>query len=649
MNGYKDEIEGDEGHDESETDDQKLVDLQSAWTMKLEQAEKDDDDYRDEVKRSIKWLRLDKEGRRKKATGNKLNIAFANYEVMRSAIYARSPKIVVQPKFGGGPDREQLNAVSEVLERAVHSENERCDLHGSMKRIRDELLKSGRGVGWVRYEAEFGMEDTPVIDPATGAPAVDPMTGQPMMQQQKAKTAERVKFDVVTWRNFKHGAADCWGNVPWVSRCERLTKRQVKERFNIDAMRMEEIGISFGEAKPDQPKNTDGQTVEVEEVWCKTSRKVYFVVKGARQLVEPPSEPLIDVAGFYPCPEPAMSVLEDGTIKPVPDVIMIEDQLIAIDDMTARIRALEKALKVRGFYGKGAIDTSAADAIESAFISEDDRAVLIPVTAWAAGGQSKLDIVWLPIDGIIKTLTALRMERKESIDLVYQISGISDVMRGDSEASETLGAQQIKDRWGSVRTRDKQEEIRRMARDLCRIAAEVMCELFDEKSFAEAAVYGFDPQMLEFLRNDRARSMVLDIETDSTIQADEESDKASRAEFTTVVGALLEKGMPLVQQVPEAIDFVGSMIKFNVRGFRAGREVEKDLDAFLEAMKNKLSAPPQPQQPPQVDPAVQAKTEAEMARSQADVQIAQHQVARSEIDLQKAMIPSRQPAEMPLM
>jgi hypothetical protein len=536
--------------------------------------------------------------------------------------------------------------LSEVVERAVSSENDRSDLHGCVAGIRDEMLKSGRGVGWVRYEAEFGMEDAPSVDPVTGQPMIDPATGQPVMEQRKVKTGERVRFDVVTWRNFVHAAADRWGNVPWVARCEHLSKRQIKDRFGLDGLQMETMGLTFAEAKSDQPKTTNGATVKVYEVWCRTSRKVYFVAEGARQLIEPPSEPLIDVEGFFPCPQPAMSVLEDGSLRPIPDVIMIEDQLVAIDDMTSRIRALEKALKVRGFYAKGAVDTSAADAIESAIKSEDDRAVLVPVTAWAAGGASKLEIVWLPIDIIITTLTALRSERKEAIDLVYQISGISDVMRGDSEASETLGAQQIKDRWGSVRTRDKQEEIRRMARDLCRIATEVMCELYDEESFARAAVYGFEPEMLEFLRDDRARSMTLDIETDSTIQSDEQADKASRAEFTTVVGNLMKEGIPLVQNVPEAIDFVGSLIKFNVRGFRAGREIEKDLDAFLEAIKNKTSAPPQPPQP---DPVAEARTNAEVAKAEASVQVSQNQVQKSAIDLERAMAGSVMPQQPMVM
>lgn len=102
--------------------DPDLAELQASWIERIDQAEKDAKEYRDEVKRSIKWLRLDKDGRKTKAQGGRLNIAFANYEVLRSTVYSRPPLPVVQPRFGGGPMRGQLLAVSEVIERAVSSE-----------------------------------------------------------------------------------------------------------------------------------------------------------------------------------------------------------------------------------------------------------------------------------------------------------------------------------------------------------------------------------------------------------------------------------------------------------------------------------------------------------------------------------------------
>jgi hypothetical protein len=72
-------------------------------------------------------------------------------------------------------------------------------------------------------------------------------------------------------------------------------------------------------------------------------------------------------------------------------------------------------------------------------------------------------------------------------------------MRGATEASETATAQQLKSQYGSVRIKDRQNELARFARDLVRISAEIMAENFSSKT------------MLEMSQ--------LDIETDADIAA----------------------------------------------------------------------------------------------------------------------------------
>lgn len=596
-------------HEREEDPNRELVELQSKWIERLDAAEKASADFFEEAKRALKWLRIDKDSRKRRAGGEKLNVAFANYEVLRSTVYSRPPQIVVQPRFGGGPARDQLTAVSAVMERATGSEIERQDLHSSLKMARDELLKVGRGVLWVRYKADLQEQGAPdqEMAPEAAPPAI------------KIKTGERIEFDVVTWRNFLHGPAKRWREVPWISRTEDMSRDEIKERFSLDKSAQDALGLEFGEPddrKAGAPKTTDDQTCRVHEVWCKKSGKVYFVARGASRLIEPPSPPLIDVQGFFPCPEPAMSVTQDGEIRPIPDVIMIEDQLVSIDRLTARITALENALKVRGFYPKGATDTTAADAVEEAIRSNDNRQVLIPVPAFAAGNGAKLDVVWLPLDVVVQAITALRQQRQEAIELVYQITGISDVMRGASEASETLGAQQIKDRWGGVRVRDKQEEMRRLARDACRIAAEIICELFDPETIAKASVYGFDPAMMSILRDDRARSLTIDIETDSTIQADEQEEKQRATEFVTATGSILMQGVQIAQAAPELVPLIGATLKFVASKHRAGREMESEIEKAVTALTARTSAPPEP---PKEDPAIAIKRE-EMALRREEMQ-----------------------------
>ncbi|MEB5079969.1 hypothetical protein RXR00_29085, partial [Pseudomonas aeruginosa] len=150
-----------------------------------------------------------------------------------------------------------------------------------------------------------------------------------------------------------------------------------------------------------------------------------------------------------------------------------------INEYTARIAALSEALRLKGFYSAGQSDLS--EAIEVALKSTDNRALLVPISSMAAlgGGSLKDHIMWLPVADVVTTVQALVELRRVVIEDVYQITGISDIVRGSTEASETATAQQIKSQWGSMRIRERQQELQRFARDLTRMTAEIFCENVD--------------------------------------------------------------------------------------------------------------------------------------------------------------------------
>ena len=65
--------------------------------------------------------------------------------------------------------------------------------------------------------------------------------------------------------------------------------------------------------------------------------------------------------------------------------------------------------------------------------------VLVPISNWAAFGGSKEVIIWLPIDMIATTITALVALRKQVIEDIYQIMGLSDIMRGATDPERDAG------------------------------------------------------------------------------------------------------------------------------------------------------------------------------------------------------------------
>jgi Uncharacterized protein conserved in bacteria with the myosin-like domain len=505
------------------------------------------------------------------------SIFWANIEVLRPACYARVPVPVVVPRFKSGIEPQQAQiarSASEALERCLVTTFEQQDIDGCLQEVRDELLRYSRGTSRVRLAKK--KDGTPCVE-----------------------------FDHFSADDFAHDPARTWREVKWVGFRAWLTRKQGIERFGD---KFAEVPLKKRDKNSvmDQP---DDQAA-VWEIWCRESGMVHFYAEDYSELLEE-TEPWLDLTGFWPCPRPAYGTTVPKKLKPVPDILQYKDQIEEINEYTARIAALSEKLRLKGFYPAGAGELS--EAIEAAMKSVENRAELIPISSFAGlGGQSFKDsIVWLPVKDVLELISGLVELRRVVIDDVYQITGISDILRGQTDPNETKGAQEIKASWGSMRVRGRQNEIARFARDMARIAAEIIAENFDPQTITAMAQMQIPPEVYAFLQNDRARGFIIEIETDSTIQPDEDAEKQRRVEFVTAVGTLFKEAAPMVMQAPQLGPFMGEVLKFAAQGFRAGRPLEGAIDQLVEQMKAQAAQP----QPPKPDPEL-AKVEAQKAHGE---------------------------------
>lgn len=379
---------------------------------------------------------------------------WANIQVLGPSIYSRPPAPVVVPRFRD--QRPIPRIASEMIERCTVVSFETQDLDYVMRQVRDDLNINARGAVWARYETE-----------TTGG-----------------YLSQKVCVEHVNRRDFLHDPVRNWQEVDWVSKRSWLTKKEARKRFRKTS------GDLYKEAayqtqKDEQTDETDGKLkAGFWELWSKSLNKVVWIAEGCDKVLDEQA-PHLELEGFFPCPRPAYGTTQRGSLIPVPDMLLYKDQLEEINQLTGRIHALADALRLKGFYPGGASEL--ADAIEAAVKSNDDTAILVPVANWALFGNGgvKDTIVWIPLAEVGQTISALVTLRKELINDVYQIMGLSDIMRGSTDASETLGAQQLKSQYGSVRIRDKKDELVRIARDVTRITAEIMAENFTQKSMLD--------------------------------------------------------------------------------------------------------------------------------------------------------------------
>jgi len=376
---------------------------------------------------------------------------WANVQVLGPSIYSRPPIPVVVPRF---KDRKPVpRMASELLERSTVVSFELEDIDGVMRLVRDDLTILARGAAWVRYESN---EDG---------------------------KGQRVCIDHADRKDFLTQAARVWKEVDWAAKRSWLTEEKMQKRFEKNS------GEKYKDAVYEIRKNESGEDdgekkAGVWEIWCKSENKVVWVTEGVDVVLDE-GEPHLDLEGFFPCPRPAYSTVQRRSLVPVPDMLFYKDQLEEINELTARIGALSDSLQVRGFYPAGAGEIG--DAIEAALKATTNNQVLVPISNWSMVGSGGVKdmIVWLPIDQIATTVVQLVELRKQLIADVYEITGLSDIMRGSTDANETLGAQELKSQYGSVRIRDRQNELARFARDLVRITAEIMAENFSSKTMLD--------------------------------------------------------------------------------------------------------------------------------------------------------------------
>lgn len=561
----------------------------------------------------------------------RFNIFWSNIKTLKPAVYSRPPKVEVSRRF---KDKNDIARVaSMILERVIDYELVQYpDYNSAVSNSVDDRLLIGRGVSWIRYEPKIetveepqisdDVENEPSEDYAQNANENNGLAGEAPEPLERV-TDERTPVDYVFWEDFAHLPARTWEEVTWVARRVYMSQEEGVERFG-DIFR--EVPLTHSPDLEDEQKSTTQslKKAPVWEIWCKPSKKVYWIADHYDEILDEKDDPL-ELETFFPCPKPIFATVTTDSLIPVADFKMYQDQADEIDDITGRIQHLTRALKVMGIY-------AADEPALARLMKEGNDAVMIPVENWPAfaekGGLQNA-VQFMPLADVVNSLTSLYRARDACKQIIYETTGISDILRGASVASETATAQQIKSQFASIRLNDMKDDVARFARDLLRMKAEVICSKYQPEIILQVSGIantpdGQNPEVvaaaIALLKNESARNFQIDIETDTLVQLDEQADKQSRVQFLQAASGFMQTAMTVSQAAPDAMPLMMNMMLFGIRGFKAGRELEGQFEQTIAAMEQK--AKERQAQPPQPNPE-QIKAQAEAQRAQADMQIEQ--------------------------
>ncbi len=584
-------------------------------------------------------------------------VLYSNVQTIGPAIYAKTPVPVVTRRFR---DEDAVaKIVSEILERALVYTLESYDFDGKMELVRDDYLLPGRGQLWVRYVPHMRKIE-PEEDIEVGEGEEDADINDDLEGDTEAVAYEEVLCDHVQWKDFLTNPAREWAEVRWVGRRVLMSREQLTQRFGEkgNAVPLDWKPVGYDDSKDADERVKRGQ---VYEIWDKHERKAYWISKSmATDVLDVRDDPL-GLKDFFPCPEPLSTTQAPGHFLPVADYVMYQDQAEELDELTQRIGSLQAALRVVGFYG-GEAKNELARVFEP---GGENR--LIPVDSWAMwkeSGGAKGFIDYVPVDMVAMVLKACYEARQQVLNDIYAITGISDIVRGAGDPNETATAQGIKAQWGSLRVRDRQKDVSRFARDVIRIMAEVIAEHFSPETLSQMTgikllrqaekqqiavmmqaqqqglpVPPVPPEQLELMdqpsweevealmKDDKLRSFRVEVETDSTIEADEQSQKQSFIEFTNAATGLLTAAAGIVPSAPYVAPLFAEMFKEGARLFNVSRGMEDVIDKVFSTAEQ--TPPAQPEGPPQPDPAQQ---QAEQMKGQIAMVQAQNEQARTQME-----------------
>ena len=573
------------------------------WLEELRDAYKREKDWRKDAKRLVEMFECE---RRRETL---YNILYANTETISPALYNMTPRPDVRRRFKD--DDEVARAGGLVLQRVLEFllDNNLQDSPHFDTIIEQALLEAlvvGRGV--VRFRYEFSGE-------------------------QRIES-EGISAEIVAWQRFRHSYAKQWKDVSWVAFQHFMTREQLRENFGDIANRLP-LNVSSAEADHNEDEeswqggeNDEGQKYlgQVWEIWDKNSRKVYFISPDLpEQMLRVADDPL-HLSGFFPIATPLMFFPKISSLEPVPLYAAYEGQAKELNRITLRIARIIEALKVRGFYD------STVGGLDRVLEADDNELIAAENVVAMQQGQTLDRSIWLmPLNELVLVLQQLYTQRDQIKQIIYEITGISDIIRGSSSAYETATAQNYKNQWGALRLRRLQKQVSMFVRECLRVMGEIatrmqpetlikmtglqfprqaeqqqaqmmlqqlqgqagqlqMMAQQDPRAGQQLQALGEQIQkyqkvldkpnwetILQFLQNSVVRNYRIDIEANSTIEPEAAEDGQKLGEFLNAFAQFMNGIAPLVQQGYLPIEAGKEMLLAITRKYRFGEDVEESL------------------------------------------------------------------------
>ena len=393
-------------------------------------------------------------------SGKSYNIFYSNVQLLKAYLLTNNPKPEVERRFLKklASDKLQYNTyleIANILEGVLSYYTEEQDFIVKLKAAIENQVKVGRGVLWVDYE--------PIIEKV-----VNPET----LAEEEFIADRKITISSLGYEDYACSSSINKQQIWWKARRHLLSKEELLRQFNYEADD-NELNFSCG-------KDTDRKLAEVWEIWDKSEKKrIYILAAAVKNQVLKESKDPYGISSFFPCED--LTLLTNGkNIIPIPEYELYRKKAVLLDKLSERADLLEGKINYVITTDKSNQDNVA----EMQNAGEGDIITLATVNPLASGNVGN-SLGYLPIEQALKLAEHREIKKAQLKQDIYDITGIADIMRGQTDANETATAQKIKGVFGSLRFQDRQKQVQDFVVSIFEILAEIICENWDKKTLQE--------------------------------------------------------------------------------------------------------------------------------------------------------------------
>jgi hypothetical protein len=325
------------------------------------------------------------------------------------------------------------------------------------------------------------------------------------------------------------------------------------------------------------------------EVWNRSTKEIIWLIRESGGIALRVDPDALGLQGLYPIPKPIYAVVTTDSMIPKAFYDLYAALAADLDDTSRRISDLTNKIKVRGGYNAANKD------IASLLTADDGKLLPVDGVDLMSGGLQ--NHIWLvPILEWVNALKELYASRDQQKQAIYEIIGLSDIVRGASNPYETATAQRIKGTMGTGRMQGVKTAVANFVRDMMRMKGDIIAKNFDAETLTKMTGENVTPQVMSILRSDFTRVCAIDIETDSTVEIDETTEKESNAQTMQVIGAVMTAAQGMLQTgllpPPMIIQLTLEMVKMMLHPVRHSRGVIDLINGYQELLTNFMKADP---------------------------------------------------------